>query len=113
MDDDYAEVLDDYEGWVDAEGDDIRGVVVLNAGGDGFLWVENVAVDPAVAGAGLGRRLLNHAEARARELEIEELALFTHKDMDSNRSIYAHLGWTEFEPPVRAADFFVYYRKSV
>ena len=112
MDDDYTEVFGTYEGWVDAEGEAIRGVVVLNPVGDS-MWIENVAVDPVAAGAGLGRELLDHAERRARELGIEELRLFTHEHMAANRAIYLHLGWSEFEPEERMADFFVYFRKPV
>ena len=112
MDDDYAEVFEAYEGWVDADGDEIRGVIVLSRDGD-HVWIENVAVDPAAAGSGLGRTLLAHAERRAGELGVGELRLFTHEHMAANRAIYLHLGWSEFEPEERAADFFVYFRKPV
>ncbi len=110
MDDDYTQVLAECEGWIDREGGDLRGAIILRPDGD-RLWVENVAVHPAAASNGLGKAYLAHAEKRARELGAGEMWLFTHELMAANRAIYLHLGWSEFEPPERFADFLVYFRK--
>lgn len=112
MDDDYSLRLADFEGWVDEEEGVIRGVILLEAA-EGHLWVDNVAVDPAFGGAGIGHGLLELAESRAIELGYGEVHLFTHELMASNRDIYTRLGWVEYEPDEPLADFFVYFRKPV
>ena len=110
MDDDYAVVLAEREGWVEAAADGLRAVIVLWPE-DGYLWVDNVAVDPAAQGEGLGRELLRLAERRAAELGMSELRLLTHELMASNRELYGRLGWSEFEPEDREHDFLTYFRK--
>jgi len=112
MDDDYSLRLADFEGWVDEDKGEIRGVILLEASED-HLWVDNVAVDPAFGGAGIGRVLLGLAEDRAAELGYAEVHLFTHELMASNRDIYTRLGWVEYEPEEPLADFFVYFSKPV
>jgi GNAT superfamily N-acetyltransferase len=112
MDDDYSVRLADFEGWVDDADGEIRGVILLECA-DGFLWVDNVAVDPLFGGAGIGRALLELAERRAHELGFGEVHLFTHELMTSNRDIYTRLGWVEYEPDEPLADFFVYFRRSL
>ena len=44
---------------------------------------------------------------------LSEVHLFTHQLMTSNRRIYEHVGWIEYEPDEPLADFFVYFRKAV
>ena len=60
---------------------------------DSFLVLENVAVHPESSGMGLGRALMERAEADCLELGIPELRLSTHQDMPENVRLYAHLGW--------------------
>ena len=112
MDDDYSVRLAEFEAWVDAEDGEIRGVIVLEPGGE-HLWVDNVAVDPAFKGSGIGRALLELALRRAGELGLSEVRFFTHELMVENRAIYSGLGWIEYEPEEPLADFFVYFRKPV
>jgi GNAT superfamily N-acetyltransferase len=114
MDDDYSEVLEseEFEGWVDAEGDVINGVIVLQPEAD-HLWVDNVAVDLAIKGSGVGRALLEFAIERARELNLPDVRFFTHERMAENRDIYARLGWAEYDEEKPLADFFVYFRRPV
>ena len=112
MDDDYGAVLAEREGWVDAEGPALRGVVVMWAEED-HLWVDNVAVDPAAQGMGVGAALLRIADRRASESGLPELRLLTHERMDSNLAIYEHLGWGEFQPEEREHPFLKYFRKRV
>jgi N-acetylglutamate synthase-like GNAT family acetyltransferase len=112
MDDDYSIRLADFEAWVDAEDGEIRGVIVLEPSEE-QLWVDNVAVDPASKGIGIGRSLLELALRRAGELGLSEVRFFTHELMAENRAIYTGLGWLEYEPDEPLADFFVYFRKPV
>ena len=57
------------------------------------IW--SVAVLPAYQGKGLGRRLLEFAEARSRELRRPEIRLFTNAKMVRNIALYRSLGYAE------------------
>ena len=58
------------------------------------LKIANVAVSPSMRGTGLGRLLLEKADAEARRLGVSELSLTTHTSMTGNVSLYQHLGWS-------------------
>ena len=61
------------------------------------MLVENVAVDPIRQGQGLGRTLLGHAEAVARERGLTEMQLYTNALMRSNIDLYERLGYIAIE----------------
>lgn len=95
MDDDHARQV--REGLVHvAEDDGIAGVLVL-VREDDHLLIANVAVDPGRQGQGIGRRLLDFAESRAREAGLPELRLYTHVRMTENIALYMRLGYVETE----------------
>jgi ribosomal protein S18 acetylase RimI-like enzyme len=96
MDTDHAEKLGRGLVSVDEEGGEVAGLIVLveTAGG---LLIENVAVDPARQGQGIGRRLLEFAEVTARAAGIDTLTLYTHEKMSENLALYARLGYAETE----------------
>jgi GNAT superfamily N-acetyltransferase len=58
-------------------------------------FIDNMAVDPASQGLGLGRRLIEHAVTQANRLRLPALRLYTNELMTENRSMYAHLGFVE------------------
>ena len=64
---------------------------------DDHMYVENIAVDPDAQGRGLGRALMEFAEAEAVRRGLPRLALVTHEAMTENQSIYARLGYVEIE----------------
>ena len=70
----------------------LAGVVVMIARVD-HLFVENVAVDPAFQGQGLGRRLMDFAEADARARGLPVLRLYTNVHMTENFPFYDRLGY--------------------
>jgi GNAT superfamily N-acetyltransferase len=72
----------------------VAGLIVLLAEAD-HLLVDNVAVDPAWQGRGLGRALLAFAEQEARRTGRAELRLYTNAAMVENIAMYAALGWQE------------------
>jgi GNAT superfamily N-acetyltransferase len=99
MDADYdARVRDGRVFVADLDGE-IAGILVLVPEAD-HLLVENVAVEPARQGQGIGRALMAHAEQRAAELRLGELRLYTHVKMTENRALYARLGYREDEERV-------------
>ncbi len=65
MTDDYAEVIANQQVTVAESHGTIVGVIVLTVDDEGFL-IDNVAVDPSHRGKGLGKALLEFAEAEAR-----------------------------------------------
>lgn len=81
-------------------------VVVIETGGTvvGYLvgwrdgdayFLENVAIDPAFQGKGLGAQLMQHAMVEARRLGSSALTLFTNAVMTENLALYARLGFVE------------------
>lgn len=90
-----AVLLDGYEVWVvDGVEDGLAGALVLRTAPD-HLLIWSVAVDPTQQGTGLGRRLLDFAEARALKRGLSEVRLYTNALFTENRKLYAHLGYAE------------------
>lgn len=99
MDRPPAPVLHDYHHEVAAGavwllGEPVLAVIVLIPGNDGLL-VENVAVDPAAQGTGLGRQLMAFAENQALALGLNRVSLYTNEVMVENLAFYARLGYRE------------------
>lgn len=65
-----------------------RFTVVVPETDEGFL-VDNVAVEPALQGSGVGRMLLLHPEAAARRAGHDSIYLVTHELMTENLTLYA------------------------
>jgi len=96
MDDDYAARIAAGEAQVlESEDGSIAGIAVIERHPD-HLMLDNVAVEPARAGSGDGRRLLDFVEAEARRLGVAEVRLYTHALMARNVALYGRRGyvWT-------------------
>jgi ribosomal protein S18 acetylase RimI-like enzyme len=112
MTDDYAAVARYQHATVAERDGAIVGLVVLRAGDEGF-FVENVAVDPAHQGTGVGRALLEHAEDEARRAGCDAIQLYTHERMTENLALYARIGYVEYDRrPIGEASL-VYLRKRL
>lgn len=72
----------------------LRGLIVLRSDGDA-LFVENVAVERAAQGQGLGRALMAFAEAEARRRGAARIELYTNVLMTENLAFYPRLGFRE------------------
>jgi ribosomal protein S18 acetylase RimI-like enzyme len=93
---DYARVVRESDTWL-LEADGLcLGVLVLVPHAD-YLLLENLAVEPAYQGRGLGRRLLQFAEAEAGRMGLREIRLYTHALMTENQVLYAGVGYQEYE----------------
>lgn len=110
--DDYAARIAAGEAQVLAVGGALAGLLVLLERPD-HLLLDNVAVDPAWQGRGLGRVLLEAAEAEARRRGRGELRLYTHLLMTENQSLYRSLGWEETHRGEEAGFSRVYFRKRL
>src|SRR5262249_31784571 len=58
-------------------------------------FIDNIAVDPAWHGQGLGRTVIDHAVDEAKRHGLSSLRLYTNVAMAENLSMYAHLGFVE------------------
>ena len=117
MDADYQSLVEAGEVFVLAgqgdPGPDIAGLIVLRSMPDGYLLIENVAVDPRRRGEGLGRDLMAFADAEARARGLPELRLYTHEAMTENIAWYGRLGWEEYERRAEVGFARVFFRRRV
>jgi ribosomal protein S18 acetylase RimI-like enzyme len=112
MTDDYAAVIRDCQVTVADHDGAIVGVVVLTVTDEGFL-VDNVAVHPSRRGTGLGRALLQFAEAEARRAGFDAIHLYTHEQMTENLALYSRIGYVEYDRRSQGAFSLVYMRKQL
>jgi GNAT superfamily N-acetyltransferase len=92
--DDYAVRIAAGQVWLLRDADGIAGVLVLEDGPDRLL-LDNIAVPPERQGNGLGRLLLDFAEAEAVRRGWNAITLYTHVRMVENIAIYAGRGYVE------------------
>lgn len=96
---DYAKMVERHIIDLHHSGEDLVALVEMEPT-QAHLTIVNVAVAPGWQGRGIGRALMAHAEAVAREHGLAKTWLFTNKLMDSNQSLYARLGYRfEHEAP--------------
>src|SRR5262245_13686685 len=92
MTDDYDQVIREHEVTVAELDGEIVGLLVLAVDDEGFL-VDNVAVDPGRQGTGVGRLLLEHAEAEARRAGFDSIYLYTHELIVERIELYQRIGY--------------------
>lgn len=109
---DYDEVIRSRHVTVAEHRGQVVGVLVLNVDQDKVM-VENVAVHPTHRGVGLGRALLERAEAEARRAGSAELRLYTHEKMSENLALYAKAGYVEFDRRPQGGFELVYLSKPL
>ena len=112
MTDDFAEVLRSRKVTIAEIGGAIVGVLVLDVTSDGFL-LETVGVAPANRGKGLGRTLLELAEAEATRAGFDSIYLYTHQKMTENLALYTKIGYVEYDRRVDDGLPRVYMRKRL
>jgi ribosomal protein S18 acetylase RimI-like enzyme len=96
MTEDYSEVIANRRVTVAESGGAIVGVIVLGETDEGFA-IDNVAVRPSHRGRGLGRALLELAEAEARSAGFDSIYLYTHEKMTENVDLYSRIGYVEYD----------------
>lgn len=70
----------------------IVGLIELIPAAD-HLLLENIAIDPAAQGQGIGRRLMRRVEERAVEMGFSLVRLYTNQAFAANLDFYRHLGY--------------------
>jgi ribosomal protein S18 acetylase RimI-like enzyme len=112
MTDDYVQVITNQQVTVAESHGTIVGVIVLTVDAEVFL-VDNVAVDPSYRGKGLGRALLEFAEAEARQAGFDSIYLYTHEKMTENVALYSRIGYVEYDRRSQGEFSLVYMRKHL
>jgi ribosomal protein S18 acetylase RimI-like enzyme len=112
MTDDYTAVIRDHQVTVAEHDGAIVGVIVLSVTDEGFL-IDNVAVHPSRRGTGLGRALLQFAEAEARRAGFDAIHLYTHEQMTENLALYSRIGYVEYDRRSQGGFSLVYMRKQL
>ena len=88
---DYAGILGRYEVWL-PDGRPEGGALILDPQPD-HLLIWSIATAPDAQGLGLGSRLLAAAEARARDLGLRTLRLYTGEKLVANIDWYRRRGY--------------------
>ncbi|MDH7795281.1 MULTISPECIES: GNAT family N-acetyltransferase [unclassified Beijerinckia] len=78
------------------EADHLQGFIVFSAR-EYFMFLENIAVQPAATGRGIGKSLVRFCEDEARRAGLNAVHLYTNEKMTDNLSIYPRLGYVEVE----------------
>jgi ribosomal protein S18 acetylase RimI-like enzyme len=112
MTDDYREVIAKGRVTVAESHGTIVGVIVLAVDDEGFL-IDNVAVDPSYRGRGLGKALLEFAEAEARAQGFDSTYLYTHEKMTENLALYSRIGYVEYDRRSQGDFSLVFMRKHL
>jgi ribosomal protein S18 acetylase RimI-like enzyme len=72
----------------------VAGYMVAWAERDAY-YIDNIAVDPAHQGRGLGRMLIDCAVRATRRHGLGAIALYTNAAMSENLALYARIGFVE------------------
>ncbi len=80
---------------------------------DDTLAIEVVAVDPVFQHHGIGRRLIAHAEARARMSGLRRIDLSVDEVMWETLGLYARLGYQEIDRREQEGSVRVQFRKHL
>jgi ribosomal protein S18 acetylase RimI-like enzyme len=112
MRDDYEEVVRTCEVTVAERGGEVIGLIALGTTDEGFV-LDNVAVDPEHQGTGVGRALLEHAEAAAQRAGFDSIYLYTHERMTENLALYSRIGYIEYDRRPVGEAHIVFLRKRL
>jgi N-acetylglutamate synthase-like GNAT family acetyltransferase len=93
---DYSNIIRTSQVHVAEHDGRILGVLELLETDEGFL-LDSVAVDPSAQGTGVGRQLLEFAEAEARRRGFESIYLMTNVKMTENQALYERIGYVLFD----------------
>ena len=91
---DYPAVIANAEVWVAERAGNLAGFLVLYVRDD-HLLLDNVAVSPDAQRSGIGKRLLDLADERARAAGLPEVRLYTNAAMTENLDYYPRHGYRE------------------
>ncbi len=108
----YAQVIQQRQVMVAENGGNVVGILVLGKMDEGFKLI-NIAVEPSFQRQGVGKALLQFAEAEARRLGHETILLSTNEKMTENQALYSKIGYVEYDRRVENGYSRVYMRKKL
>ena len=109
---DYPTLISEGRVWVAQRSSQLEGVLVQYETPDGF-YVDTVAVSARCRGTGLGRALLEFAEAEAVRRGFTSIYLCTNSKMTENQVLYPKIGYVEYDRKTEAGYDRVFYRKPL
>jgi ribosomal protein S18 acetylase RimI-like enzyme len=98
--------------WVAELSARIEGVLVQYETPDGF-YIDTVAVSAGCRGTGVGRALLEFAEAEAVRRGFASIYLCTNARMTENQALYPKIGYVEYDRRTAGDNERVFYRKAL
>ena len=112
MEMDYAHEIREHQVFVVEDAGQVVGSLVLGITEEGFL-LDVIAVVPKYWGKGVGRIMLEHAEAEAKRQGFDSIYLFTHEKMTENQALYKKIGYVEYDRRLENGRRRVYMRKPL
>jgi ribosomal protein S18 acetylase RimI-like enzyme len=109
---DYAQVIATKRVFVAESGDELAGVLVLATTDEGFK-LDIVAVEPGLQRTGIGRTLIDFAEAQAKHAGYDAIHLTTLEAMTENLALYGSLGYDVCDRRVEDGHARIYMRKRL
>jgi len=112
MEMDYEHEIREHQVFVVEQAGELIGSLVLGITAEGFL-LDVLAVDPACWKRGVGRLMLEFAEAEAKRQGFDSIYLFTHETMTENQLLYKKIGYVEYDRRLEMGRMRVYLRKPL
>ena len=109
---DFAASIENEHLYVIEANANVCGFVVFYAR-DNHIHLENVALDPRFQGRGLGMRLIEFVEQRAKADGYLRVELYTNAKMTENLGLYPRLGYQQFDRRVENGFDRVYFKKTL
>ncbi|MCS4505623.1 GNAT family N-acetyltransferase [Arhodomonas aquaeolei] len=109
---DYPRLIETRQVWVAYTEGVLAGFLVLMRTDEGFL-LDNVAVDPTHSGLGIGKALIQLAEAEAKRQGHSAIYLYTHEKMTENQALYSRNGYSEYDRRAEKGYERVFMRKQL
>jgi ribosomal protein S18 acetylase RimI-like enzyme len=109
---DFAASIENEALYVIEDSKKICGFVVFYAR-DNYIHLENVALDPRFQGRGLGMRLIEFVEQRARADGYARVELYTNAKMTENLGLYPRHGYQQFDRRIENGFDRIYFEKTL
>ncbi len=109
---DYPALIDAGRVWVAELESELVGVLLQYETEDGF-YIDTVAVGHGRQGTGVGRALLEFAEAEALRRGFTSIYLCTNSKMTENQVLYPKIGYLEYDRRTQAGYDRIFYRKHL